>query len=302
MLDEQIVESLRVDCTKLLKRIHYVEDPFGLDFNEHCLGTCINYNDILEVRDQFVEELTLRMVDYVYSRVKQAQIKQAFIEEDRRTEGDAHALLRKRARNKFRTSNLQGQFSELLVFNLLQAFFQAIPMVRKMPLTTNPNLERNGADGIHVKVVGETPHIYIAECKTSDRATGAFRYSLKESVEDVIHHYNQHLSELDLYTFEDFLPEEIENFARAYLRGDVEHVQVNLVCMATYGRSGSAEGLTKEEILHNTLEEIKTEISCIELETIQNLVPDKLKPRLHVIFFPVYELTELLQRFESNFA
>lgn len=50
---------------------------------------------------------------------------------------------------KFRKGCPQGQYGELLLFNFIQHFFKAAPLLRKMPITTNPGLERHGADAIH---------------------------------------------------------------------------------------------------------------------------------------------------------
>jgi hypothetical protein len=55
------------------------------------------------------------------------------------------------ARKLFRRSSTTGQPGELLVYFLIESVLQAPQVLKKMPLTTNPNDERKGSDGVHIR-------------------------------------------------------------------------------------------------------------------------------------------------------
>jgi HamA len=55
-----------------------------------------------------------------------------------------------RARDLFRLYATSGQLGELLVYFLLETVLGAPQVLKKMPLTTNPNEERKGSDGVHI--------------------------------------------------------------------------------------------------------------------------------------------------------
>ena len=55
------------------------------------------------------------------------------------------------ARDLFRLSEQSGQVGELLVYFLLETVLHAPQALKKMPMTTNPKLERQGSDGVHLR-------------------------------------------------------------------------------------------------------------------------------------------------------
>lgn len=54
------------------------------------------------------------------------------------------------ARDLFRPAENSGQVGELLIYFLLETVLQAPQALKKMPMTTNPNEERKGSDGVHL--------------------------------------------------------------------------------------------------------------------------------------------------------
>ncbi len=163
-----------------LKTMYAVRDHFSLTPEKARVATCITYADLQEMRDAFLRELTNTAITFVYSPERQQQIVSMLQKEGRDIAG-AYSELLNRARKKFRKSNLQGQFSELLLSNLLQHYYRAAPLLRKMPITTNPETERNGADAIHVAREGDGYRLYLGEAKTYNRK----QHSLKERRECV---------------------------------------------------------------------------------------------------------------------
>ena len=61
---------------------------------------------------------------------------------------------------------IQGQLGELLLFHFIQRLQKAIPLLRKMKITTSNKHERFGADAIHFKYEQKKPIIILGEAKT----------------------------------------------------------------------------------------------------------------------------------------
>ncbi len=71
------------------------------------------------------------------------------------------------AKRLFRTSPTTGQPGELLVYFLIEAVLQAPQVLKKMLITTNPNDERKGSDGVHIRwaTQKEVLEVIFAEAK-----------------------------------------------------------------------------------------------------------------------------------------
>jgi hypothetical protein len=71
------------------------------------------------------------------------------------------------AKRLFRTSPTTGQPGELLVYFLIEAVLQAPQILKKMMITTNPNEERKGSDGVHIRWADkqELLEVIFAEAK-----------------------------------------------------------------------------------------------------------------------------------------
>ena len=71
------------------------------------------------------------------------------------------------AKRLFRRSPTTGQPGELLVYFLIEAVLQAPQVLKKMLITTNPNDERKGSDGVHIRWVGgeDLLEVIFAEAK-----------------------------------------------------------------------------------------------------------------------------------------
>ncbi len=302
-------DTLIANTQAFMETMHIVRDDFSLIPQKDHIGTCINYSDLIEMRDDFIEELIGTVTSFVYSKSKQETIKQDFMR--KRDEAAASQKLLKRARSKFRkrnksntSSHLQGQFSELLLFNLLQHYYNAIPLLRKMPITTNPEIERHGADAIHITKDKEIDKyiLYLGEAKTYNRSqSSGLKDALKDAVDDIVNvHYKKHRKELELYTYEDFLPTELEQIARDYIDGSLKNVEVHLVCIVTYNLDFRVTGMAREEILDNTIQNIRDQTRNITNSKVFRELPDPVKPRLNYILFPVEDMNNLIDLFANE--
>lgn len=308
--DEELVRETKT----FIDSMYAVEEDFALNTPGKQIGTCINYRDLKEMRDSFISELILTVTDYVYSRSKQSTLLTDFLS-NRSPAAASHKLI-EHSKSKFRrpqqlsathnegeetkTSLLQGQFSELLLFNLLKFYFKAIPFCRKMPITTNIKMERNGADAIHLATQNENYKLYIGEAKTYNRKNGSLKNALEDSIYDVINkHYENIENELNLYTY-DFLPEEYKNLARDFTEGRLENFEMHLVCIVTYDLKKETKGMNRQEKLDDIINDIREQTKRAKTWKIFKNIPDDLKPRLNYIIFPVNKMNDLIDKFEKK--
>lgn len=89
-----------------------------------------------------------------------------------------------RARDLFTRSANSGQVGELLIYFLLETVLEAPQVLKKMPLTTNPNEERKGSDGVHLRwdAITGVLEIIFAESKLWKSFSDALRDAF-ESIE-----------------------------------------------------------------------------------------------------------------------
>lgn len=62
-----------------------------------------------------------------------------------------HTARFRKARSLFRNAEKSGQVGELLIYFLIEAVLEAPQILKKMLITTNPNDERKGSDGVHMR-------------------------------------------------------------------------------------------------------------------------------------------------------
>src|SRR5215213_3629726 len=179
MITDIDIDSLLTETTAFIETMYAVREDFSLVPKKEHIATCIGYADLQEMRDEFVEELVGTLIPFVYSAEKSEEILEKF--RKNRSEHAAREKLRRHCLRKFRRSSSQGQFSELLLCSLLQHYFHAAPLVRKYPITTNPEVERHGADAIHVARKDGKTIFYLGEAKTYKQA-GGLKAALKNAV------------------------------------------------------------------------------------------------------------------------
>ncbi len=193
----------------------------------------------------------------------------------------------------------QGQFSELLLYNILMNFFDAVPLVHKMLLTTNPDLERNGIDAIHVGLNTKSLTMYVGESKAYARAQGSFKAAVTDALEDVIMHHDNLYSELNLYNFSSNISEGLEKFLSDFLNGKHKDVEMNLVCMVTYSSDEASSYSNRDEFIRQTKQLIKKDCGTITDASFSGFEERHLK-RTSFVLFPVKEMHELILYFQKE--
>ncbi|MES2458685.1 MAG: DUF1837 domain-containing protein [Bacteroidota bacterium] len=287
-------EKLLPKMEAFIRTMHHVSMDLEIKPKKKHIGTCINYNDLIQLKEEFIKELLASVTRFVYSKAKGKEIVQK-LETDHETE-DAFNLLNQQAKDKFRPYTVQGQFSELLLFNLLQYHFKAVPLIRKMKITTNVQLERNGADAIHVATSDNKYILYLGEAKTY---TSGFKAGFKKSLTSIVETFSKHRNELDLYKFEDFLEPELIDLATKYINSELDNIEVHMVCIVTFCVGDVPLGDDRQKTIDKYMSTITDEVDKI----IDSDYPDIQEPilaRINYIFMPVNGLEKLIEDFKKK--
>lgn len=279
-----------------MNHVYWFKQDLGIRPQRDHHGVAINYQDIVERRSDFLQELRCTIASWVYSKAKCKDIidKRMALTNDT---GNASVFLANQAAGKFRRGSPQGQFGELLLFNFLQHFFQAVPLLRKMPITTSIGHERFGADAIHYKQANNENHIYLGESKCYE-SKYKFNSAFERSLTSICDTFTKFHTELDLYTYENFLEPEIQSTCEALKNGTLENVHFELVCLIAYNET--------EKVLKGSEKSIKDSIKGVIEERCRNIdgaFLDKIDAvhlnRINYIVFPIWSLDSLLTDFEQ---
>lgn len=282
-----------------MHHVHWVEQTFDVVPNKNHIATCINFVDRQEFRVEFCRELINTIPDWIYSKRKSKELLDKLIA--RRGVANASAELSSICFDKFRDRNpkklfTQGQFGELLLFNFLQKFHSAVPLLRKMPITTGTSLERNGADAIHYTLSSDKKHLFfLGESKAY--TAGTFYSATKKAVESILKTYEEHRKEIGLYIYDDFLEDELQKIADSYKNGTLKNVEVHLVSIIIFNETDIFDKTDETQIKADIIKIIEERCKKID-KKIFNAIDKGLYPRFNYIFFPIWELEKLIENFQ----
>ncbi|WP_158288428.1 HamA C-terminal domain-containing protein [Mucilaginibacter psychrotolerans] len=284
-----------------MDHVYWVRQKFNVVPEKEHVTSCINYVDLQEYRDEFCEELVNTIPEWVYSNKKAADIVDKMVAEEGRSDRNAQSALRTVTFQKFKNSAteevfIQGQFGELVLFNLLQVFFDAVPLLRKMPITSSAKMERFGADAIHYNFENGTHLIYIGEAKAYS-SSYQFNKAFEEALKSVQDNYKNHRTELKLYIYDDFLNEDLVPIAKAYKTGRLNPVEIHLVSIILYNETDKIIGSNEREKKDAILKIVENRAGKIDKSLFDGIGPELL-PRFNYIFFPLWEMAELLKTFQ----
>lgn len=284
----------------LINTTHVVKAELSLSPKKEHIVTFLKYQGLNQMRSDFIRHLGNSIVKYVMSKAKIDKIKKELIEEEKMDEEDVHGELFQQASQYFRQSDIKGQFSELLLFNFLQYYFHAIPVVRKMVITTNTEVERHGCDAIHLANEAGGYCVYLGEAKTYP---SGFKGAFQNAIKSIITAYQEHRNELQLYKYEEFLEPEVRSLMKEYLNGKID-LPVKLVVIISYCAGETPEKESKEEYHQHYLDHAITE--CLKIkdshykdENGNSINPGLLKEITYIVF-PINELEKLLLDFRTK--
>ncbi|WP_417559862.1 DUF1837 domain-containing protein [Marinomonas sp.] len=258
-------------------------------------GVAIKYLDIKELRDGFIRELKSTAANWVYSKSKYQEIFQYELSKRSGDFQNTAAYISEVVDQKFRKGHPQGQYGELLLFNFIQHFFKAPPLLRKMPITTNPGIERHGADAIHFREDMESKLFILGESKCYE-SKYSFNSALKASVNSIIDSFENIENELILYQHDDFIETELRDVAKDLKNGQIDSPRFELVCLIAYEENRSIDAPSQDEILKNIKECLIHRWKSID-ESLYDGKREAVVERIHYVVFPTWKLNELLNRF-----
>lgn len=293
-----LIESLLTHTKTLMNHVYWFEHDLNVKPQAKHTGAAINYTDINERKDDFLAALIDTLVGWVYSKKKVKEIINERLKLSDGDEANAYGFLVRQAKSKFRINYSQGQFGELVLFNFLQFFFKAVPLLRKMRIATSIGHERFGADAIHFKVAGDTNLFVIGESKCY-KSKYKFASAFSDSLDSIIKTFDSLNAELSLYTFDDFIESELETIAKKYKNGELENVRFELVCLVIYNEVNKIGGDNEREIKESIKSIIIEKCNSLDATIFDSVEPAVLK-RIHYIIFPVWSLDELLDNFDWN--
>ena len=270
--------------------------------NKEHIGAYIEYQDIQELRDRFVEELSDTIVDWIYSSEKYEEIKKKLVNSGK-SEAAASQYIGRKAKNKFRANKnsenvlIQGQMGELLLYHFIQKCMKAVPLLRKMNIATSTDHERFGADAIHFKIENGKNIIILGEAKTYT-SKYKFNEAFSDALDSILNTYNKHRSEVELYVHEDFLDDEMNEIAEKYLNNTLKPVEIQLVSIVTYNELSNINKIDEDTIrkeIEKIIEERYRNYDNNKIDIIKNPILS----RITYIVFPVWDLKELAGKFQK---
>ena len=270
--------------------------------NKEHIGAYIEYQDIQELRDGFVEELSDTIVDWIYSSEKYEEIKKKLVNRGK-SEAAASQYIGRKAKNKFRVNKnsenilIQGQMGELLLYHFIQKCMKAVPLLRKMNIATSSDHERFGADAIHFKIENDKNIIILGEAKTYT-SKYKFNEAFSDALDSILNTYNKHRSELGLYVHEDFLDDEMNVVAEKYLNNTLKSVEIQLVSIVTYNELSKIDKIDENTIRNNIKKIIEDRYRNYDKNKI-DMRKNPILSRITYIVFPVWDLNELAEKFQK---
>lgn len=303
-MDEKEIIKRLINNDALFNNIHIIKQRFDIIPNDKDhIGAFIEFQDLQDLRNNFLNDLLDTIVDWVYSEEKTADLVSRY-KKAGKTESAAHAAVIRKAKEKFRKTDdvgkllAQGQFGELLLFHFIQRIMQAVPLLRKMKITTSSHHERFGADAIHYKVEDGKNIIILGEAKTYT-SKHSFKKAFEQSITSILDTYQKHRKEINLYVHEDFLDELLNQVAEEYLSNRLKNVEIHLVCIVTYNEDTVINYSSQEEIQNQIIRVIEDKYRSFD----NNKIDLKLNPilkRITYILFPVWELERLISDFQAR--
>lgn len=304
ILTEHDINNRIINNDALFNNIYVINQKFDILPNDKMhYGTSIDFQDISELRADFLNELYDSIVDWVYSSEKYCELKNAIIKKGKTPQAACSEIQRK-AQAKFRgnknSENLlvQGQLGELLLFHFIQRFNKAVPLLRKMKITTSNKHERFGADAIHFKIEDEKPIIILGEAKTYT-SKYKFNNAFEEALESILNTYGSHKDELNLYVHEDFLDPQMNEIAEKYLSNTLENVEVRLISIVVYNETREITKSNRDEIRKQIEEIIKARYKEFDNDKIK-IEENAILKRITYIVMPIWNLDELAQNFQDK--
>lgn len=299
-MDEKKIATLLSNVSSLAKYMYWFEDTLPHPQGASHRGLAINYNGLQERKEDFLRELKNTVCNWVYSKSRYQKILEKELPKRDNDIQSVTSHIQQLAFSKFRNGAPQGQFGELILFNLLQYFFKAPPLLRKMRITTNTSLERFGADAVHYTLKGSNNTFYLGESKCY-KSKYKFNEAFEESINSIFNTYQKFYKELELYVYDEFIDEELQGIAEKLKEGSLSNVNIELVCCIAYQENKDISSVNDDEIKEKIKSVILERAKNVKCPTLINGGIDRfLVTKIHYLIFPFWRLDELLKEFDNG--
>lgn len=296
-VNEDLINGLLPNSDALFNNVFAFECTLHSMPGKSHRGLTITHQDLAERRQDFVQELRNTMSSWVYSKSKYKSIIDDALKKRGGDIQNASSFVQALVRQKFRRGHPKGQFGELLLFNAIQHYYHAIPLLRKMPITTNAGIERHGADAIHYRPSGDKHLIYVGEAKTY-ASKHKFATAVKDAINSIFDSYENLSKELGLYTYEDFIEEELREVAKGIKDNSLTNVVHELVCVISYQETKNKSRSTEAEIKAAIQDVVVKRLKDFDTDFFKGRCPFLLE-RLHLMAVPIWGLEELMEEFDQ---
>ncbi|WP_435255514.1 HamA C-terminal domain-containing protein [Tenacibaculum sp. A30] len=295
-MEEKDIQSLLSHTDSLLNQTFWFSQKFKIKPDKEHFATSITYTDVLERRNDFINCLLSTINSFVYSKRKSSELINKFFEETSDF-GNASAKLTFNAKKKFRPGHPQGQFGELLLFNFIQHFFSATPVLRKMSITTSNKHERFGADAIHYKINSNGENVFFLGESKCYKTKYKFKSAFKDSLNSISKSFEEINDELDLYLYEDgMIDGNLVEIVEKLKSNTLSNVKFELVCIIIYHETREIDKTNETEIKERIKEIIEEKFKSVGDEVYDKIDKGVLE-RINYIVFPVWKLDNLLDEF-----
>lgn len=276
---------------------------YKLSINRQCndYSFVIKHALLRQQTELFARSLALCVTPYVFSDEKKQALKDSFKTEDNIQDHELEHAVIIHAKDLFRKSNSSGQFGELILYAILEQYYQSVPIVRKMPITTDKELERNGADAIHLGHVNGQYQLIIGESKMyslTDSQNNPGERGFKSAIESALQSYEDFWAETEVYLNADFLPQEIREIVVQIKNSKID-ATVLLCCLCCF-EVEDTKGETDIEIV----EDMHMEAECIVKKILgtkhYEKIPSRLRPRFSFASFPIKNLQQLKDQLKCH--
>lgn len=285
------------NTTNLMNCIHWFRQDITKPKAKSHTGIAIDYLDLMENSNSFIRELKSTASSWVYSSEKYKKILEKEMAERGGDIQNAISAIEQTVRMKFRKGCPQGQYGELLLFNFIQHFFQATPLLRKMSITTNPNLERHGADAIHYLKKDDDHVFFLGESKCY-KSKYHFNTALAESVNSILNTITNIQNEINLYQHDDFIDPELQPIADGLINNSLANPIFELVCLIVYEENTNVDAPSAAEIRLKIEDVVKERWEKTNDDLYANFHQGYIN-RINYIVFPSWSLESLLESFEG---
>lgn len=279
----------------LLNHVYWFKQDLNIEPKKEHIGSAIEWTDIDERRHDFLKELTNTVASWVYSKSKTKLIVDERLQKVNGDLANAYTFLTTQAFSKFRPEYPQGQFGELLLFNFIQYFFKAVPLLRKQRITTSVGHERFGADAIHFKKTTSNNTLILGESKCY-KSNYQFKNAFETSLSSIVNTVNTFSKELDLYVYDDFVEPELEDIAKKYKAGELENVHFEFLCLIAYNETKNLNGSKENEIKKSIEQIIKERCGSLDSKCFEQ-INTRILNRINYVIFPIWNLDHLLDDF-----